>query len=170
MKQCTQCGAYSDDSAKFCTSCGQPFGSEAAEVQPAYYTAEDSISTAYAPKVATKKEFLDLPENISIKNMLKTSGIFCYICAGLTLIAGIVISGSWLSIIDFLILLVLGLFIHLKQSKVCAILLAVYSVVNVIISKIAFGKFQGWLIVLAGIFAVTSTFRLDKAWKEYQAK
>ena len=169
MKQCTQCGAHSDDSAKFCTSCGQPFGEEAAEIQSAYYAADDSISEVYAPKVATKKEFLDLPENAPTKKTLKTSGIFCYVCAGLTLVLGLA-TGNYLSIVDFLILLVLGLFIHLKQSKVCAILLAVYAVINVIIGLIAYHKFQGWLIILAAVYAVTSAFKLDKAWKEYQEK
>ena len=28
----------------------------------------------------------------------------------------------------------------------------------------------GILIVIAAIYGVTSTFKLDKAWKEYQAK
>ena len=169
MKQCTQCGAFSDDSAKFCTSCGQPFGSDASEVQPAYYAADSSISETYVPKVTTKKEFLALPENIQTGKMLKTSGIFCYVCAGLTLVLGLA-TGNYLSVVDFLILLVLGLFIHLRQSKVSAILLAVYSVINVIIGLIAFQKFQGWLIILAAVYAVTSAFKLDKAWKEYQAK
>ena len=169
MKQCTHCGAWSDDSAKFCTSCGQPFGSEALEIQPAYTGTDESIDTAYAPKVATKKEFIDLPENAPNKKMLKTSGILCYICAGLTLILGLA-TGNYLSIVDFLILLVLGIFIHLKQSRTAAILLAVYAVINVIIGLIAFHKFQGWLIILAGIYAVSSAFRLDKAWKEYQTK
>ena len=169
MKQCTRCGAFSDDSAKFCTSCGQPFSGEAAEIQPAYAGDEDSISPVYVPKVTTLKEFLDLPENAPNKKLLKTSGILCYICAGLTLLVGLV-SGNYLSVIDFLILLVLGLFIHLKQSKVCAILLAVYAVINVIIGFIAFQKFQGWLIILAGIYAVSSAFKLDKAWKEYQSE
>ncbi|MCR4607465.1 MAG: zinc ribbon domain-containing protein [Oscillospiraceae bacterium] len=169
MKQCTQCGAYSDDSAKFCTSCGQPFGEEATEVQPAYYAADESISEVYTPKVTTKKEFLDLPENAPAKRTLKTSGIFCYFCAGVTLVFGIA-TGNYLSVVDFLILLVLGLFIHLKQSKVCAILLAAYAALNVIIGLIAYHNFRGVLIILAAVYAVTSAFKLDKSWKEYQAK
>ena len=169
MKQCTQCGAYSDDSAKFCTSCGQPFGTDAAEIQPAYYAADESIIEAPAPKVATKKEFIDLPENAATKKMLKTSGILCYVCAGFTLLAAFVTKNPYM-FLDVVILLVLGLFIHLKQSKACAIILLLYSIFNVVYLLITTGKFQGYLILIAAIYAVTSAFKLDKAWKAYRAK
>lgn len=153
MKLCPKCGAECEDNAKFCTTCGEPFA-DAAEIAP-------------APRVTTKKEFQDLPDNKKIKNQIRSSGIISYICAGITLLAGIV-SGNYWMILDAVILVVLGLLIHLKQSKICAILLLAYSIISVIISLVTTGTPSGYLIIIAGIFAVISTFKLDKAWKAYQ--
>ncbi|MBR0352170.1 MAG: hypothetical protein IJH53_03095 [Oscillospiraceae bacterium] len=181
MKQCETCGAFNDDGAKFCTSCGSQISQAAASPQPepaaespvypAY--AAESPYAPYAPKVATKKEFVDLPENAPLKKQIRASGIICYVSAGITLLAAIISAnngGSMMSFVDVVILLVLGLLIHLKQSKVCAIILLVYSVINVVYGLIVYGRPLGIVIVIAGIYAVSSAFKLDKAWKEYKAK
>ncbi len=153
MKQCPQCGALCEDDATFCTTCGQSFA--------------DDLSPA--ARVATKAEFVALPENQPLKKQLSTSGILCYICAGITLLVSLIGGNTW-GILDVVILLVLGLFIHLKQSRVCAIILLVYSIFNVVYTLIATGRFGGYLIVIAGVYAVISAFKLDKAWKAYQGK
>ncbi|MBO6014456.1 MAG: hypothetical protein J6P48_03205 [Oscillospiraceae bacterium] len=153
MKSCPQCGALCEDDAKFCTTCGQSFADEVSQ----------------APRVATKAEFIALPENQPLKKQLSTSGILCYIFAAVNLIVTLV-TGNTLGILDVVILLVLGLFIHLKHSRTCAIILLIYAVFSVVMNLIATGKLGGYLIVIAGIYAVVSAFKLDKAWKEYQGK
>ncbi len=39
---------------------------------------------------------------------------------------------------------------------------------NAVIGLVQNGKLSGYLLLLAGMYAVVSTFQLDKAWKAYQ--
>lgn len=75
-----------------------------------------------------------------------------------------------MGLIDVAILVGLGVGIHLKQSKVCAIILLVYAVVNAVLVTMQSGTFGGWLPLIAGIYAVIYTLKLDKAWKAYQQR
>lgn len=156
MKQCTSCSAANEDGAKFCTYCGMALGVPAAG------------TVSHAPTANTKKEFLQLPENAKLKKELRTSAIICYICAGITLLVGLFAAENPYVFIDVALLVGLGLGIHLKQSKACAIALAVYAVINTVIGLASTGRFSGWLILLAGVYAVIYTFKLDKAWKQYR--
>lgn len=122
---------------------------------------------SYGPQATTKSEFLKLEENKKMRNMCNAAGIICYVAAGITLLS-IFLTSSWTSILDVGILVGLGLGIHLKQNRVCAIILLVYSIINTIYILIAMGTFGGWLIIVAGIYAVISTFNVDKQWKLYQ--
>ncbi len=122
-----------------------------------------------APIVATKKDFLNLPENKKLRSNINASGIICYICAGITLLVSVIAAGSIASLLDVLLLVGLGLGVHLAQNKVCAIILLVYACINTIISIVALGTFGGWLVLLAGIFATIYTIKLDKAWKAYRS-
>ena len=67
-----------------------------------------------------------------------------------------------------LVVLALGLLIHLKQSRVCAVLLLAYSLFNCVVMLLSTGRFSGWLIILAGVFAVIYTFQLEKAYQEFR--
>lgn len=122
-----------------------------------------------APKAATKKEFLQLPENTKLRKNIRAAAIICYVCAGITLLAALG-TGSYSTIVDVLILVGLGLGIHLAQSKACAIILTVYGAINVIVTLLVAGSLGGWLPLLAGIFGIVYTSRLSKAWKAYQAE
>lgn len=179
MTQCEKCGALNPENAKFCTSCGAIISHAAGSLQAEHAVVspisptkpDESLYASYMPKVSNKKVFYDLPENAPLKKQIRSSGIICYVCAGITLLFAAIATGnggSILSFVDVVILIVLGLLVHLKQSKFCAIVLLVYSLINVVIGLIAFGRPMGILIVIAAISAVTSTFKLDKAWKEYQ--
>ena len=165
MKYCPRCGAAVEEGSKFCVTCGASL--TGSEVPAEGFS--DVPAPFYAPKVSTKKEFLDLPENKKMKSEIKASAIIAYICAGVTLLVTLV-SGNMFSLLDVVILLVLGLLIHLRQSRACAIILLVYSLINVVYTIISTQSFGGYLIVIAGIFAVIYTFKLDKAWKAYQAQ
>ena len=151
MKQCAQCGQFCEDGASFCTNCGTP------------------LSRWPSPSaVSTKKEFLQLPENSRLKKELNSDAIVCYICAALTVILGVFVLKSPYFLIDVIIVLGMGLGIHLKQSKVCAVILCIYAVINTILGLINNGKISGYLLLIAGIYSVISTFKLDKQWKQYQ--
>lgn len=169
MKQCPKCGQFFDDSASFCSGCGAALdgGSQGVDFTP------EPISYPGQPeprKAATKQEFLKLPENKKMKNEILTASIISYVCAGMTAAVMMGMQGNPISIIDVLLLVGLGLGIQLKQSRVCAILLCVDGLISVVVSVLAGGTPSGYLILIAGIFAIIYTFKLEKAWQEYQAQ
>ena len=132
------------------------------QAEPFAYGAQSA-----SPRAATIKEFLKLPENKKLRRQINAAAIICYICALVTL--GMMAAAEQPSmILDVAVVLILGLLIHITKSKVCAIILLVFAVVNTLIVLISAQQFGGWLLLLAGIFAVGATTRLDKLWKAYQ--
>lgn len=196
MRRCEQCGHVAKVSDQFCENCGAVLPYETTEAndpapaaeQQSYQAPEQPASIPqqqtpfqqpeqpsgglfgdYTPPApTTKQEFLNLPENEKYYKSCRTSAIICYICAGATFILAVLVMGSAASLLDVGILIGLGLGIHLKQSKVCAIILLIYSIINIIYMLAAAGTFGGWLVLIAGISAVASTVNADKAWKQYQ--
>ena len=130
---------------------------------------EKMMSPLGQPRADTKKEFLALPENRKLRSNIRSAAIICYLAAGLTALVGFFVldMGAYV-LLDVAILLGLGLGVHLKQSKGCAIALLIYSILSCVLSSISNGQLSGWLVILAGIYAVISTFRLDKQWKAYR--
>ena len=130
---------------------------------------EDYLSQPGAPRASSKREFLELPDNKKLKKDIRTSAIICYVGAGLSGLVGFLSSdiGAYI-LLDVAIMLGLGLGIHLKQSKGCAVALLAYAVASCVLTVISSGKFSGWLIILAGVYAVSATFRLDKLWKAFE--
>ena len=126
------------------------------------------LSQLGTPRASTKKEFLALPENRSLKKSILTGAIICYIGAVLSGVMGFLFPdiGPYI-FVDVAIMFLLGLGVHLKQSKLCAIALLVYAVASCVLTAISTGKFSSWLIIMAGVYAVSATFKLDKLWKEY---
>ncbi|MCR5635978.1 MAG: hypothetical protein K6F76_02200 [Clostridiales bacterium] len=170
MKNCPQCGKAANDNEKFCTLCGATFsenGNAPVNSVCSYENAEPH-GTFQLPKATTKQEFLKLDENKKIRRELNTSAVICYVCAGITLMLMFVFLGNVYSLIDVALLIGLGLGIHIKQSKVCAIVLCSYAAVNVLYSLIVLRAFGGYLILIAGIYSIIYTFKLDKLWKRYQ--
>ena len=149
----------------------QPPAAPQAPVYPTQSAASQS-SYAYggqeaAPRAATLKEFLKLPENKKIRRQINGAAIICYICAAITL--GLMAAAEEPSmLLDVAIVLVMGLLIHTTKSKVCAVILLVYAVINTVIVLVSTQQFGGWLLLVAGACAVSATFRLDKLWKAYQ--
>lgn len=119
-------------------------------------------------KAETKKEFLELPQNSKIKKELRSNAIICYVCAGISLALALFVLKQPTILIDVVLVLGLALGIHLKQSRVCAVLLCAYAVVNAIFGYVQNGKVSGYLILLAGIYSVITTFKIDKLWKSYR--
>lgn len=150
---CPRCGRYQDIGSRFCTECGSSLG-----------------GFVSAPKAATKKEFLQLPENKALKSQLITDCVICYVCSGVTLILGLFVMEQPLILLDVLLILGLGLGIHLTQSRVCAVILCAYAVINSLIGLVQNGSVSGYWILIAGFFSVVTTFRFDKAWKAYQQR
>lgn len=175
MKTCPSCGAACNDTEKFCGSCGSSLlnaddvSIQAESAAPAYsdYAAPVYDQPAYTPKAATKKEFLKLPENKKIRSELNAAAIITFVCAGITMLSGFV-TGNWSILIDVAIMVGLGLGIMLSYSRVCAVVLVVYGLLNVVVGLVQNGVPSGYLIVIAGVLAVIYAFKAEKLWKQYQ--
>ena len=168
MKYCSSCGQPCEDAQKFCNNCGAPFPAEQAldPAEPAPVSAPQYVSPA--PRATTKKEFLALPENEKLRKDLRSTAIICYVCAGITAVLGMAVLQNPYVLIDVVILIVMGLGIHLAQSRACAVILCAYAVINMIYSLATTGRMSGYLVVLAGVYAVIHTFKAEKLWKQYQ--
>lgn len=173
---CEKCGQWIEDGSNACSKCGAPVNVNNAQDANAAGAGSFNAGAAMGQPTAggydmngmqgsqtplTKKEFYNHPNVASLKSQIRGAGIFCYFSAGLSL----VFAGS---IIDALLILGLGLGIHLGRSRVCAIILTIYSVFNMIIMILLKGTLTGWLILLAGIYGIIYTFKYQSAWAEYQ--
>ncbi len=154
---CVACGAELPEGALLCPSCGRVMSSaEVAKVKA-------------KSGVLTKKEFYQLPGMKACRNNIRGCAIMLYFCAGMTTLAAVLLRSILLaSIIDGVLLLVLGLWLQFGQSRVCAILTLCYGVFSMVIVAIEYGKVQGWLIPLAGVWATIYTFKFHNLWGKYK--
>ncbi|MBR4691563.1 MAG: zinc-ribbon domain-containing protein [Oscillospiraceae bacterium] len=180
MIRCEYCGTLLEDGSAFCTECGAklPVSAPAAQttqqnanpLQPddprqAAHDADGSQPTTH--RAATVREFLKLPENQSLRRRINAAAIICYFSAVVSLIMAL-LAGQTSMIVDVLIVLVLGLVIQLRQSRVCSVILLLYAIGNSIYFLAVTHRFSGWLMLVAGISAAAATFKLNRLWKSYQ--
>ena len=109
------------------------------------------------PQGMSKHDFYHSPLCKKYRGNIIASSVIIYICVGINLLL-IAFLHTYTSLIDVAIMLGLGLAIHLAQSRVCSILLCVYGVINTIYVFLSSGTFGGWLILVAGIFAILGNF------------
>lgn len=164
--KCSSCGTTIEKGETRCPLCGAPaeagqgWDAPGAQAQQPAGTAES--------REMTKKEFFRVEATEKVRKGVKSSAILCYVCAVITALAGLLLLKAPLMLIDAVIVLLLGLGIHVKQSRVCAVVVLVYSLISCVTSLISTGQLGGWLLILAGAYAVANTFRLEKeyrAWK-----
>ena len=72
-------------------------------------------------------------------------------------------------IADSVLIIILSILIQTIQSRVAAVILCVYGVINMAVITMYTGRFGGWWILIIGIFAAIHTFKFHKAWKEQKA-
>ncbi|MBR1930875.1 MAG: hypothetical protein IJ833_05290 [Lachnospiraceae bacterium] len=137
------------------------------------------LSTRYPAPGLTKKQFYNHPLQEDIKKRIKSDAIVLYVLAGLNLlILGgmgllqetplLIVTNLIAAILVAGFLLGMGLGIHLGQSFVCAILLLVFSIIEMLLSIVLFGRIGGWMFLIVGIEAVMTTNKFRKKWKKYQ--
>ena len=196
--QCLHCGNQFLDGLQTCPNCGAPASNMQAQNpygqpnqnpygqpyqnpygqpnqnpygQPNQFNQGQFYGQPYGQKM-TKKEFLKHPNLKKCKGNINASAILLYFCAGITMIATVLLTLTVASglgtIIDVLLLVGMGLGIQLAQSRACSIVVFIYSIINFIYGVIMTGRATGWLIVVAGICAIIYTFKFQKAWKEYE--
>lgn len=79
-----------------------------------------------------------------------------------------ILGGNVFGILDVAIVVGLGLGIQFAKSRVCAVILGVYSVFNLIYMIVLTGRPGGWLIIICAVYAIMYTFKYQKAWNAYQ--
>lgn len=115
---------------------------------------------------AFKKQFYAQCASKKDKGNIRAAAILGYICAGATLLLGVLMQNYFI-IIDVAIILGLSLGIHLAQNRVCAVLLLIYSLINVIFSLLATGQISGWWLIIVGVCGIIGTFDLHKNYQNY---
>lgn len=119
-------------------------------------------------EMKTREEFYALPGMKNLKTTIVAEAIVLYACAGLTALFGMASSDIMTWIVDALLLVGLGLWLHLGKSRVCAILILSYSLLNMAGSYLMIGRMQGIMILLAGIASVQATFKYHGLWNRYR--
>ena len=166
--KCQFCGTDYADNLMSCPNCGTPAnqsGSNPLSNSRAFQ--EQTSYNAGSGHTYTEKEFYKLPELELCRSNIKGSAIFLYFCCALNLLL-IFLTGNLGSILDVLLLLVLGILIQFKKSRVSSIILLVYAISNMIYYAVQTGKTGGKLILIVAVWAVIYTFKYQSAWKKYK--
>ena len=114
----------------------------------------------------TRREFYKSSEMDSTRKNINGCAIAGYIVAALSLVANLFLLDNPSGIADSVLIIILSILIQTLQSRVAAIILCVYAVINMAIITMYTGRFGGWWILIIGIFAAIHTFKFHKAWKE----
>jgi len=160
---CGKCGTNLGENynSSFCSECGNDLREKTDEVMetPEIPSEENSMRLKFGA-------FMKHPLNSALKRDIVSCAIVLYICSGLTFVVGLM-GGNLFVIIDILMLVGLGLGIQLAYSRACSIVALCYAVFNVIVAIITTGRPSGYLIVIAGGYAVFSTYKARKAYNTY---
>lgn len=155
--KCAGCGTELEEGALICSHCGRA-------VQAA-----DVVRQKAAAGQLTKTEFYKLDGMKSIRGNIKGCAIILYICAGVTILASVLLREILAaSLIDGLLLLGLGLWLQLGRSRVCAIITLLYGILGTGLTLVQTERVQGWWIPLTGVWAIIYTFKFYKLWNQYQ--
>lgn len=158
MAFCTSCGSQMPEGTNFCSVCGQ-------KRQEVYQTTNEASMPPCGSSVS-RKEFINKYAQPSLRKNITSIAILCYVCAGVTFISACLLNP--LGIIDALLLAGLALGMHIGKSKVCAILILVLSIIEVLVSLVS-GTFPFWWLI-AGISAVVTFNKIEKQYKQFLNK
>lgn len=178
---CTGCGAPLSDGTIFCSVCGQKRTEAVPQTINTTAQEQKSNQSVFPPSDAfnygtettlppsgypvSRKEFINKYAQPSLKKNITSIAILCYVCAGLTFIVSC-LANPW-GIIEALMLAGLALGMHLAKSKVCAILILILSIIEVLLSLVV-GAFPFWWLI-AGISAVVTFNKIEKQYKSFIA-
>lgn len=117
-------------------------------------------------KVISLKEFYLKYANIRYRSHIVVVFLLTLISAIITTIISIY-NLNYIYLINVVILLLLSFGIYILLSRLCALALFIYGLINLIISFIDRGEFSGWLIAIVGLLAIRTTFKLHFDYKKY---
>lgn len=176
---CNGCGNQMPEGTLFCSVCGQKRSdTDIQSVTPQStqpYQQFEPQTSNYVPNETplppagyslSRKEFINKYAQPSLRRNITSIAILCYVCAGLTFLVACFTNP--LGIIDALILAGLALAMQLAKSKICAILILLLSVIEVVLSLITVGTAPFWWLI-AGVAAVVTFDKIEKQYKSFIA-
>ena len=174
MPYCTSCGKETPQgSSAFCSNCGAPLADGAVpsktEITNRMNRSGKPIP-ADAPAGLYRSEFR---KKYSVgARSCTAAAIIGYFSACITLILALTgyMNVGALVLIDVAMILIPSLLVHILNSRIAAIIFLAYGIYNILIILITEGTLSGYLIVIAGVLAVTGAFTSAKEWREYQAR
>lgn len=152
---CPNCGKPVEDPWGSCPACGASLGSAAAG------------GGGQQPARISKREFYKTQASKSVKSNVRTGAILSYVVAGISLVLGLLLMGNLFILVDVVVVVLLGLGVHLLQSRVCAVLLLVYSIYSCVVTTLSNGQVSGWWLIIAGVCTVIGTFKLQKEYRAF---
>lgn len=185
---CPKCGKEIVDESVNCPFCGEAvapaetaapveeapkaqFGNDYEAQQPSSAAwgnpANVTANTVVDRKSVTKKEYIAKYAPANLKKNIRSAAIVCYVCVGISAVASLFLLDSPWMLIDVAIYLGLALGMHLGNSKLCAILLLIFSVIECIFSMIQFGSPSGWWLIIAAISAISTFNKLGKEYNKF---
>ena len=117
----------------------------------------------------TRREFFKSDKMRKIRGNIMACAALGYAVAIVSLIINVVMSHEYAVIFDALFIITMSLLVHLLQSRVAAILITIYAVIDVAVLYIMTGKPGGLIVLVIGIYAVVCTFKFHKAWNDHKA-
>ena len=152
---CKACGTTLTTEQKFCPVCGTAVEEETV------------IQEDVAAKMS-EQEFAKYPSVAPMCSKISTAVGLYGVSAIITAVM-ILITRTYSSLIDIGLLILLAVWLHMKKSRVCAVIMAIYGVLNFVLMTMQNGKASGYLGVIAAYCAVAGTFQYQAAWKKYQS-
>lgn len=175
---CQSCGRANEQGARFCKSCGAPLevnanvqqnnGAGYQQNNMGYQQYDMSGNMNVGTTRMTKEEFSQCANIKPLIKNITAAAIISYVVGVISLITNVIIGGNIFGLLDVIIVIGLGVGIHIAKSRACAVVLLVYSVVNMIYMLLLAGMPGGWLILVCGIYATIYTFKYQNAWQRYQ--
>ncbi len=114
----------------------------------------------------TKNEFFAKYASETEKRNIKTACVLTYLSVAIMLFIAFEMHSLYIAL-SSLPLLALGLGVHIAKSRVCSVLLLIYSCVDTVLLSIHMQRPWGWWVIIAGVLAVISTFLFDKKYRAF---
>lgn len=187
---CPNCNAPNNDTSAFCLNCGarlaapQPMPQPMQQMpmpQPMPQAAgvQYQATQTMLPPNMDKRTFYKQGVPASVRSNIIGAGVLGYIISGIFVVQAVMafLSSSYLYdstamglliLLDAAIYLGLSLGVHLGKSRVCAILMAAYTVFAIVMNFVNTGSFSGYIQIVASICAIMATFKFQKMWKDYR--
>lgn len=151
--------------------------------EPDTELAYDDYDTEWHKTISFKDFYKDYCDPTTKKN-IKQACVVLYVCSGITLamyllVVSALMSGSLtenipdlasviISIASVITLVILTIFVHAKQSRICASIIMLYAMGTFFYSLATTGKPGGLLVLIGAIYAFRYTFSAHKEHKNFK--